>query len=93
MCYQEAGSQNQPLYCQLIRYVNKQKRVQFWQNLKANNKCNNVISNFTLNPFKPEFTIVIFIHYKARIAVAILDLQWMKMIRIFIMLSNTTLNC
>ena len=27
-----------------------------------------------LSPFKPEFTIVIFIHYKPRIAVAILDL-------------------
>ena len=27
-----------------------------------------------LNPFEPEFTIVIFIHYKPRIAVAILDL-------------------
>ena len=27
-----------------------------------------------VNPFKPEFTIVIFIHYKPRIAVAILDL-------------------
>ena len=26
-----------------------------------------------INPFKPEFTIVIFIHYKPRIAVAILD--------------------
>ena len=26
------------------------------------------------NPFKSEFTIVIFIHYKPRIAVAILDL-------------------
>ena len=26
------------------------------------------------NPFKPEFTIVIFIHNKPRIAVAILDL-------------------
>ena len=26
------------------------------------------------NPFKPEFTIVIFIFYKPRIAVAILDL-------------------
>ena len=26
------------------------------------------------NPFKPEFTIVVFIHYKPRIAVAILDL-------------------
>ena len=27
-----------------------------------------------LNPFKPEFTMVIFIHYQPRIAVAILDL-------------------
>ena len=27
-----------------------------------------------INPFTPEFTIVIFIHYKPRIAVAILDL-------------------
>ena len=26
-----------------------------------------------INPFKPEITIVIFIHYKARIAVAIRD--------------------
>ena len=34
----------------------------------------------TLHPFKPEFSIVIFIHYKPRIAAAILDLQWMKMI-------------
>ena len=28
----------------------------------------------TINPFKPEFTFVIFIHHKPRIAVAILDL-------------------
>ena len=28
----------------------------------------------TLNTMKPEFTIVIFIHYKPRIAVVILDL-------------------
>ena len=27
-----------------------------------------------INTFKPEFTVVIFIHYKPRIAVAILDL-------------------
>ena len=33
-----------------------------------------------LNPFRPVFTIVIFIHYKPRIAVAILDLYRMKMI-------------
>ena len=26
------------------------------------------------NPFKPEFIIVIFVHYKPRIAVTILDL-------------------
>ena len=31
------------------------------------------------NPFKPEFTVVIFIHYKPRIAAAILGLEWMKM--------------
>ena len=30
--------------------------------------------NQRFNPFKPDFTIVIFIHYKSRIAVAILDL-------------------
>ena len=29
---------------------------------------------YSFNPFKPEFTIVIFIHYKPRIAVAILNL-------------------
>ena len=28
----------------------------------------------SINPFNPEFTIVIFIHYKPRIAAAILDL-------------------
>ena len=32
------------------------------------------VSNSLLNPFRPEFTIVIFIHYKPRIAVAIPDL-------------------
>ena len=38
----------------------------------------NISYNFKMfwsfNPFNPEFTIVIFIHYKPRIAVAILDL-------------------
>ena len=29
-----------------------------------------------LNPSRPEFNIVIFIHYKPRIAVATPDLQW-----------------
>ena len=29
---------------------------------------------FQINPFRPEFTIVILIHYKPRIAVAILDM-------------------
>ena len=38
------------------------------ENIKANTLF------FFLNPFKPEFTIVIFIHYKPRIAAAILDL-------------------
>ena len=31
-------------------------------------------AGFDFNPFEPEFTIVISIHYKSRIAVAILDL-------------------
>ena len=30
--------------------------------------------HFSFNPFKPEFTIVIFIRYKLRIVVTILDL-------------------
>ena len=33
-----------------------------------------IVKTLKINPFKPEFTIVIFIHYKPRIAVAILDL-------------------
>ena len=35
--------------------------------------------NTSVSPFRPEFTIVIFIHYKPWIADAILDLQGMKM--------------
>ena len=35
---------------------------------------NPALAAILFNPFKPEFTIVIFIHYKPRIAVAILDL-------------------
>ena len=34
----------------------------------------NDFSRGQIKPFKPEFTIVIFIHHKPRIAVAILDL-------------------
>ena len=48
-------------------------------------KINSIITNnkyhfeikfdsLVVNPFKPEFTVVIFIHYKPRIAVTILDL-------------------
>ena len=37
-----------------------------------------VISTLRVSPFKPEVTIVIFIHCKAKIAVAIFDLQWIK---------------
>ena len=33
------------------------------------------VRQLKFNPFNPEFTIVIFIHYKPRIAAAILDLQ------------------
>ena len=37
-------------------------------------KSNNFLDAKALNPFKPEFIIVIFIHYKPRIAAAILAL-------------------
>ena len=33
----------------------------------------------SVNPLNPELTVVIYIHYKPPIAVAIPDLQWMKM--------------
>ena len=33
-----------------------------------------LVTMVTVNPLKPEFTIVVFIHYKPRIAVPILDL-------------------
>ena len=36
--------------------------------------CSEVVFITLLNPFMPEFTIVLFIHYKPRIAAAILDL-------------------
>ena len=40
-----------------------------------------MVANLCLiDPFKPELNIVIFMQYKPRIAVAILDLYWMIMI-------------
>ena len=39
---------------------------------RGRNKQTKQLCSF--NPFRPEFTNVIFIHYKPRIAVAILDL-------------------
>ena len=44
------------------------------QKFLYNDKLFIFIFNIFFNPFKPEFMIVIFIHYKPRIAVAILDL-------------------
>ena len=38
-----------------------------------------VLGKSVVDYFKPEFTIAIFIHYKSRLAFAILDLLWMKM--------------
>ena len=38
------------------------------------NRIKNQNRAYRFNPIKPEFTMVIFIHYKPRIAVAILDL-------------------
>ena len=38
-------------------------------------RCVNRVTRMpTINPFNPEFTIVIFLNYKPRIAAAILDL-------------------
>ena len=49
------------------------KAIKEWM---KSEKCPKFYSMFSklLNPLKPEFTIVIFTHYKPRIAVAILDL-------------------
>ena len=46
--------------------------------IKTTNVFIIAISGEEVNPFKSEFTIVIFIYYKPRIAVAILDLQWIR---------------
>ena len=43
--------------------------------------CCPTILAYLINPLKPEFTFVIYIHYKPRIAITILDLSWMKMTR------------
>ena len=40
----------------------------------TNQELKEFVEILFLNPFKPGFTIVIFIHYKPRIAVAILAL-------------------
>ena len=53
----------------------------FFLEIKSSFEAGNVVSNSTFNPFKPAFTIVISIHYKPRIAVAILDMLWKKMTR------------
>ena len=45
------------------------------------------------NPSKLEFTIVIFIHYKPRIAVATHDLQWEKMKLCLASATYTTSKC
>ena len=45
--------------------------TRFWKERKVS-----IINSLqkTVNPFKPEFTVVNFIHYKPQIAAAILDL-------------------
>ena len=42
--------------------------------LKFTRGISDPIKELIINPFKPEFTIVILIHYKPRIAAAILNL-------------------
>ena len=69
----------------VTRPGNGWKLTKCWANIVAaspefRHPCGNIYGDSRLSPFKPEFTVVIFIHYKPRIAVAIHDLQWMKMI-------------
>ena len=46
----------------------------FWVTLAKYKRVMEAYKKRVFNPFRPEFTIVIFIHYKSRIAIAILDL-------------------
>ena len=48
--------------------------VDIYDEIKMMKKDEKPLLGFMVNPFKPEFAIVIFIHYKPRIAGAILDL-------------------
>ena len=59
-----------------IKYVKEFELERLFIHLiVTTSKCVQILSNILiLNPIKPEFTIVIFIHYKPRIAVAILYL-------------------
>ena len=61
------------IYCDFLHFdlVGALTSVQY--NVMAAGYCR-VCSCYLVNTFKPEFTIVIFIHHKPRIAVAILDL-------------------
>ena len=49
---------------------NNKSLSEYWNEYRNGQRCLILF----INPFKPAFTIVIFIHYKPRIAAAILDL-------------------
>ena len=56
-------------------YSNESERAN--EDIYDDFKCKKILVSMVFqrfNPFKLEFTIVIFIHYKSRIAVAVLDL-------------------
>ena len=58
--------------CLPIKSLNFEHVYFSWEYIKKIEAAN-CVSNSSFNPFKPEFTIAIFINYKPRIAVAILD--------------------
>ena len=59
---------------QLIRAKQNSSRRDVAFKTQMQRHLSNLSRATLVNPFNPEFTIVIFIHYKPRIAVAILDL-------------------
>ena len=69
MCY--------PVFCQcsfIYMHINFYDNKSLITSIDVNKIAVYLCVCLLINPFKPEFTIVIFIHYKPRIAAAILDL-------------------
>ena len=74
VCWHVILSLNKMLEIFLWAFLGKTISTPFFSKLQLLNDYNITHTAMVHNPFKPEFTIVIFIHYKPQIAVAILDL-------------------